>query len=58
MRKWQAKLFTKKQIKKSEEKIMYTKFSVKDGKVSWNKEKEKKKSLPLLGMILILRDIR
>ena len=37
---------------------MYTKFSVKDGKVSWNKEKGKKKSLPLLGMILILRDIR
>lgn len=49
MRKWQAKLFIKKQIKKSEEKIMYTKFSVKAGKVSWNKEKGKRVISTFIG---------
>ena len=49
MGKWQAKQFTIKQIKKLEEKIMYTKFSVKDGKVSWNKEKGKREISTFIG---------
>ena len=49
MGKWQAKQFTIKQIKRLEEKIMYTKFSVKDGKVSWNKEKGKREISTFIG---------
>ena len=49
MRKWQAKKFTIKQIKKLEENIMYTNFSVKDGKVSWNKEKGKRVISTFIG---------